>query len=128
MGAWNVGTDRYCNMQTLALRDIYESNQNKQDFLLCLLFVICSKKYGKQIAIHLPSTKHQQSKPSPLPPPPALTTNCCKACQHEYGCLPKGVYLGNINSNIIFNFRLYQRSNDKSFYFYFYIIFFLFVL
>ena len=56
MGAWNVGTDRYCNMQTLALRDIYESNQNKQDFLLCLLFVICSKKYGKQIAIHLPST------------------------------------------------------------------------
>ena len=28
---------------------------------------------------------------------------------------PKGVCLGNINSNMIFNFRLYQKSNDKSF-------------
>ena len=56
MGAWNVSTDRYRGMQTLALQDIYESNQNKQGFLLCLLFVICSKNYGKQIAIHLPPT------------------------------------------------------------------------
>ena len=56
MGAWNVGTDRYRDMQTLALWDIYESNQNKQDFSPCLLFVVCSKNYGKQIAIHLPST------------------------------------------------------------------------
>ena len=56
MGAWNVGTDRYCDMQTLALRNIYESNQNKKDFSLYLLFAICIKNYGKQIAIHLPST------------------------------------------------------------------------
>ena len=56
MGAWNIGTDRYRDMQTLALRDIYESNQNKQDFSPYLLFVIFSKNYGKQIAIHLPST------------------------------------------------------------------------
>ena len=85
MGAWNVRTDRYRDMQTLALRDIYESNQNEQDFSLCLLFAICSKIYVKQTAIHLPSTYHQQSKPSPLPPPShplALTANCRKACQH----------------------------------------------
>ena len=56
MGAWNVGTDSYRDMHTLALRDVYESNQNKKDFLLCLLIVICSKNDGKQIAIHLPST------------------------------------------------------------------------
>ena len=56
MGARNVGTDRYRDMQTLALRDIYESNQNKEYFSLFLLFVICSKYYVKQIAIHLPST------------------------------------------------------------------------
>ena len=56
MGAWNVRTDRYRDMQTLALRDIYESNQNEQDFSLCLLFAICSKIYVKQTAIHLPST------------------------------------------------------------------------
>ena len=55
MGAWDeVGTDRYCDMETWALLYIYESNQKKQDFLaLYLLFVICSKNYGKQIALYL---------------------------------------------------------------------------
>ena len=56
MGAWNVGTDSYRDMHALALRDIFESNQNKKDFLLCLVIVIYSKNYGKQIAIYLPST------------------------------------------------------------------------
>ena len=49
-----VGTDTYRDMQTWTLLDIYESNQNKQDFLLSLLIVICSKNYVKQLAIHLP--------------------------------------------------------------------------
>ena len=55
MGAWDeVGTDRYCDMETWALLYIYESNQKKQDFLaLYLLFIICSKNYGKQIALYL---------------------------------------------------------------------------
>ena len=58
MGAWNVGKDRLPDMQALALRDIYKSNQNEQDFSLCLLFFICSKNYEKLIAIHLSSTSH----------------------------------------------------------------------
>ena len=33
IGAWNeVGTDKYWDMQTWPLLDVYESNQNKQDF------------------------------------------------------------------------------------------------
>ena len=77
MGAWNVGTDRYHDIQRLALWDIYELNQSKQDFSLCLLFVICGKNYGKQISIgHQLNTSKVNPPPSPLLPPTlALTTN-----------------------------------------------------
>ena len=63
-------------MQTLVLRDIYESNQNKQAFSLCLLLVfvvkIMEKTDSYPFAINLTPAKETLTPPSP---PPARLNN-----------------------------------------------------
>ena len=82
-------------------------------FVYCLLFVVKIKE-NRQLSIYHQLNTSKVSPPT-TPQPPPQQQIVAKHANMSMVVSPKGVCRGNINSNMIFDFRLYQKSSDKSF-------------